>query len=302
MTLAAITRGKVPKPHRVVIYGADGVGKSTFAASAPNAIFLGAEKGTGQLDVARLPQPREWSDVGDAMKLLAMEPHDYKTLAVDSLDWLEPVLHTMIVKKEQVASIDDIAYGRGFNVALDYWRNFLEQLEYVADRRGMNVVLIAHSQLRTFKNPEGPDFDRYELKLHHKAGGLFREWADSVLFAAYETFAVEKKGRVRGVDSGARVVYTTRTAAYDAKNRYSLPSKLPLSWDDFEAACKTEQPASPDALRAGIEALLDGADPELVTKVRATLEAAGNNTTKLGQIHNRLMTITNNNDKKDTAQ
>lgn len=297
MTLASVQRGKLPQPHRLVVYGPDGVGKTTFGANAPAPIFLGAEKGTAQIDVARFPQPKEWSDVQDAILTLLNEQHDYRTLVIDTLDWLEPLLHTMIAKAESVSSIDDIAYGRGFNVALDHWRRMLAQLELLSDKRGMNIVLLAHSQIRQFKNPQGDDFDRYELKLHHKASGLIREWGDAVLFATYETFAVKKEGRVRGMDSGARVIHTSRTAAFDAKNRHNLPNTLPLSWDDFDTACKTDKPA--DQLRAAIEALIADADAELTAKVRATLEKAGDSAVKLTQIRNRLIAATSNNNEEE---
>jgi hypothetical protein len=293
MNLNSVQRGKIAQPHRVVLYGPDGVGKTTFGASAPSPVFLGAEKGTAQLDVARFPQPQEWSDVQDAIKALAFgDAHEFKTLIVDTLDWLEPILHAKIAKAASVQSVDDIPYGAGFNQALDFWRQLLAQLEYLSEKRGMNIVLLAHSQTRTFKNPLGADFDRYELKLHHKASGLVREWADAVLFATYEEFAVEKKGRVRGVDSGARIIFSTRTAAFDAKNRLSLPSPMPLDWDDFDAACKASRPADPSALRASIESLLEGAAPELAATVRATVAKAGDNANGLAKIHNRLIAIT----------
>lgn len=300
MSIASVQRGKIAQPFRTVLYGPDGVGKTTFAANAPAPIFLGAEKGTAQLDVARFPQPKEWGDVEAAIVSLVNDPHEYRTLTVDTLDWLEPLLHTMIAKSEGVKSIDDIPYGRGFNVALDHWRRMLAQLEYLSDKRAMNIILLAHSQIRQFKNPQGDDFDRYELKLHHKASGLIREWGDAVLFATYETFAVKKDGRVRGVDSGARVIHTSRTAAFDAKNRHNLPNTLPLSWDDFEAAAKADKPADPKELRAAIESLLEDADAELVAKARALLEKAGDSPVKLTQIRNRLIAATSNNNEEET--
>ena len=256
MTLAAVSRGLVPAPYRLLVHGTDGVGKSTFAANAPTPIFLGAEDGTGHLDVARFPAPERWQDVLDAVRTLTTESHDYKTLAIDSLDWVEPHIWQHVCDAAGVNSIEEVGggYGKGYTVALDLWRSFLASLERLQATKGMHVVLIAHSLIKLFKNPEGDDFERYVLKLNDKAAGLCREWAKGVYFANYETFAVkEKSKRVKGVSTGARIMHTQRTAAFDAKDRYSLPEQLPLSWEDFEAAARAASPANPKALAAEIE-------------------------------------------------
>jgi hypothetical protein len=129
-----------------------------------------------------------------------------------------------------VKNIEDVGFGKGYNAALDRWRDMLSRLDTLRDRRGMNVILLAHSWIKTFRNPEGDDFDRYELKLHAKTSGLIKEWSDAVLFAAYETLtATDKSKRTRGISTGARIVHTERRAAFDAKNRFELPAELPAS-------------------------------------------------------------------------
>jgi hypothetical protein len=256
MTLAAVTKGIVPAPYRIVVHGTDGVGKSTFAADAPAPIFLGAEDGTGHLDVARFPAPESWQDVLDAVRTLTLESHGYKTLAVDSLDWVEPHIWQTVCDAAGVDHLEEVGggYGKGPAAALDLWRVFLSALERLQAAKAMNVVLIAHTQIKPFKNPEGDDWERYVLKLHPGAAGLCREWVKGVYFANFETFAVKDKKtkRVKGVSTGARLLYTQRTAAYDAKDRYGLPESLPLSWDDFDAAAKAASPADPKALAGEI--------------------------------------------------
>ncbi len=227
MTLGAVTRGIVQAPYRLVVHGTDGVGKSTFAADAPSPIFLGAEDGTGHLDVARFPAPECWQDIWQNVCDAA---------GVDHL--------------EEVGG----GYGKGPAAALDLWRLFLSSLERLQAAKGMHVILIAHTQIKPFKNPEGDDYERYILKLHPGAAGLCREWVKGVYFANYETFAVKdkKSKRVKGVSTGARLLYSQRTAAYDAKDRYGLPESLPLSWEDFDAAAKSASPADPKALAGEI--------------------------------------------------
>jgi hypothetical protein len=293
MTLAGITRGKQAQPIRALLYGVEGVGKSTFGANAPSPVFLGAEDGTSQLDVARFHAPESWQDLLEAVQVLTNEPHDFKTLVLDTLDWAEPLLwahicHRDTTAKSPIRSIEDYGYGKGYSAALDEWRIFLAALERLRKAKGMHVILIAHSWIKSFKNPEGDDFDRYELKLNAKASGLMKEWADAVLFANYETYAVKdaKTKRVRGVSNGARVLYTSRTAAYDAKNRYSLPETLPLSWTDFVGAVANQQPADPTALIAEIERKAKELGGKHEQDALAAIQRANGDAVKLAQLNN----------------
>ncbi len=287
MKLDSITKGKRALPTRILLYGVEGVGKSTFGANAPSPIFLGAEDGTSQLDVARFPNPEKWQDVLDAVHTLTMDSHAYETLVIDTLDWAEPLLWTHICARDNQANVESYGYGKGFSAALDEWRVFLAALERLRKAKPMHVILMAHSWIKPFKNPEGDDFDRYELKLNAKASGLLKEWADAVLFTNYETFAHKdaKTKRVRGVSNGARVIYTTRTAAYDAKNRYSLPETLPLSWADFATAMDTQQQADPTALLAEIERKAKLLGGDLEKQALAAIGRANGDATKLSQLN-----------------
>jgi hypothetical protein len=288
MTLSSVVKGKQAQPIRALVYGVEGIGKSSFGAAAPAPIFLGAEDGTAQLDTVRFPSPESWEEVMDAVRLLTTETHEYKTLVVDTLDWAEPLLWAYICKRDNQKDIEGYGYGKGFQAALDEWRVLLAALEKLRRTKGMHVVLIAHSWVKAFKNPQGEDYDRYEMKLNAKAAGLLKEWADCVLFAQYETL-VSKDGktkRTRGVDTGARLLYTERRAAYDAKNRYGLPEALPLSWPDFEAAVLAHQPADPKALVAELErkaALLGG---KAVEDVAQAIKRAAGDATKLAVLNN----------------
>lgn len=292
MTLASVARGKIVSAPRALCYGPEGIGKSTFGAGAPSPIFLGAEDGTGQLDVSRFPQPETWDDILSAIAVLEREPHEYKTLVIDTLDWVEPIIWAHCCERDKEKTIESYGYGKGYQVAVDEWRRFLAALERLRSVRKMGVVLLAHSQIRTFKNPEGEDFDRYELKLHAKAGGICKEWVDAVLFANFETFAQknEKTKRVKGISTGARLLYTARTAAYDAKNRYSLPESMSLSWDEFAAGVAAGQVAPVEALKAEAERKIGEVPPAVAEKARGALERAGDDAGKLAQLNNWLNT------------
>lgn len=284
MTFGAVKRGVIhDNPKRVLLYGPEGIGKSTFAAGAPAAISICPEDGTAQLDIDRFPEPHSWDDVMEAVRACTHDDHDRRTLVIDTLDWIEPFVWRHICTRDGKASVEDYGYGKGYTAALDEWRRLLTALDGLRKRRSMSVILLAHAHVKAYKNPEGEDYDRFGLKLNEKAGGLFKEWADAVLFANYETFVKTKENKTKAFGGGARIVHTERRAAWDAKNRYGLPETLPLSWVDFADACDGER-LRVAAVKAEIVALLGASpDPKVAKWVTETDDLG-----KLAEACNRL--------------
>lgn len=298
MSLAKVTKGKLKKPHRIVGYGPEGIGKSSFAAGAPNPIFLPIEDGTDHLDVARLPKAETWRDAREAVRLLINEKHEYQTLVIDTLDALEALLWRHMCERDKFADekgktplkdIESYGYGKGYMKALEDWRGLLKDLETLSNK-GMHIVLLAHSWVKAFKNPAGEDYERYELKLHAKAAGLMKEWCGSLLFMNYETFAkkdpANAKKTAKGIDTGARLIFTERRAAYDAKHRGNLPESLPLSWADFEA--ESAKDIDPKAFAKAIKRRAAELAPEVQKLIADTIEKAAGNVQSLININNRV--------------
>jgi len=292
MTLQSIQRGKQARPLRIIVHGVDGVGKSTLAAGAPNPIFIGSEDGTGHLDVARFPMASTFEDVLEAINTLATTPHDYQTLVLDTLDWMEPLVWKAVCASAKVESIEDVGggFGKGYIAALETWKAIATALESLQAKRNIHVIILAHSSIKLFKNPEGEDFERYVIKMNDKAAAQWREWADGVYFANYETMAKKdaRTKKVKGVSTGERYLYTQRTAAYDAKDRYGLPDKVALDWAEFEAAWKSGQPADPKALIAEIQRKAKEVGGEIEQTTAKLLVEFGLDATKLSQLNTRL--------------
>jgi hypothetical protein len=289
--LANVKKEKLSRPPRLLVGGIDGVGKTTLASQAPDPIFLGAEDGSAELEVARYPQKLDsWDAIFAALDVLETEEHAFKTVVLDTLDWAEPLCWAKVCADHGWRSMDASPFNRGYTLAVDEWRRLLAKLDRLRDRRGMVVVLIGHTTIRTFQNPEGDNFDRYVLKLHEKSASLIREWADAVLFAAWETSTVPKgEKKAMGVDSGVRLLHTERRAAFDAKNRFSLPPALPLDWTALEEAMKAGAVAPPPVLRSRIEAALAAiGDDELAPKVRAHVARVGDDARRLAEVLNKL--------------
>jgi hypothetical protein len=236
--LSSIQKSSGIKAPRVLIYGSHGLGKTTFGASAPNPIFILTEDGLGSIKSEHFPLATSFSDVLDAISALYSEDHNFKTVVLDSLDWLDNLIWTDINEKHDEKAL---AYGKGAMIAADYWRNVLEGLSSLRDHKDMAVILIAHSEIKRFDSPEVEPFDRYQPKLQARSSALVQEWCDAVLFANFKT--IVKKDDVgfnktvsRGITTGERLIYTTEKPAYLAKNRFGLPDSLPLTWNAFAEA------------------------------------------------------------------
>lgn len=286
--LKQVQSGRRESPFKIVLYGESGVGKSTFAAEAPSPIFLDVEGSTDELDVMRLPEVRSFKEVLAAIDELTNEQHEFRTFVIDTLDWLEALIWSHVCEAEKVKSIEDIPYGKGFAAALTHWRALLARLDSLREKRRMHIVLLAHSHIRTFRNPAGEDYERYELKLNQKAAGLIKEWPSALLFARVVTLVhVDKNKRARGVGDGTRSVATAPRPAFDAKNRYGLPAEIGLSWGEFEAveaAARARQPVDGASLIAEIEELMGLVSPQVKVQAEGFLKDTNNDPQKLAKL------------------
>lgn len=252
MNLNQIERGTRAAPRRVLLYGVHGVGKSTFGAMAERPVFITTEEGTNDIDCDRFPLATRYGDVLGALSALYAEEHGYQTVVVDSLDWLERLIWAEVCAKRGVESIEDIGYAKGYVFALTEWREILAGLDALRNERGMQVVLIAHSQIEKFANPETDTYDRYSPRLQKLASALVQEWCDEVLFASYRVLTkTTKEGfdrkRTQGIGTGERVIRTTERPAHVAKNRLNLPDEIPLDYRVFGAFLRGENPLQADA-------------------------------------------------------
>lgn len=241
ITLAQLTRANKPKAPRLLIHGVAGVGKTTFAAQANKPVFIQTEDGLGTLAATNFPLSRTFEDVLGAISALYTEEHDFATVVIDSVDWLEPLVWAKACRDNGWSSIEDAGYGKGYVAALNLWRQYIDGLNALRDDRGMAVVQIAHTDIKRFDSPEHDPYDRYVIKLHARAAALLQEHSDIVLFANYRISTVKSdvgfnKKINRAVGSGERVIHTVERPAFLAKNRYDLPDTLPLEWSAFAQA------------------------------------------------------------------
>lgn len=230
-----IIRGKLPGAKKVVVYGPEGIGKSTFASRFPDPLFIDTEGSTKDMDVARTEAPSSWMMLMEQVMYVRKHPELCRTLVIDTADWAEMLCVTQLCDKNQKNSIEEFGYGKGYVYLQEEFGRFLNLLEEVV-KAGVHVVLNAHAKMRKFEQPdELGSYDRWEMKLSKNVAPMVKEWADMVLFANYKTFVVnvDGQGAQKGknkAQGGKRVMYTAHHCCWDAKNRYGLPEELSFEY------------------------------------------------------------------------
>ena len=229
-----ITRGPVKTGIKVGIYGTEGVGKTTFAAKFPGAVFIDTEGSTKHMDVARFDPPQSLDQVLDQLNYVAGHPEDIGTVVIDTVDWLEKYIFKAVCEEKNLKNIEDMGYGKGYVFAKQKMQGLLELLDLIT-QRGVHVVLVCHSMIRKFELPdEMGSYDRYMLKLNEKnIAPLIKEWVDLLLFVNYKTDIIkDSDGKtMKGRGGQKRVMYANHSACWDAKNRFGLPDEMPFDYD-----------------------------------------------------------------------
>lgn len=229
-----IIKGKQPCAKKVVVYGPEGIGKSTFASKFPDPIFIDTEGSTKDMDVARTPAPSSWTMLMEQVRYIMIN-RICQTLIIDTADWAETLCVNHICNKNQKDSIESFGYGKGYVYLQEEYGRLLNLLEDVV-KQGIHVVLTAHAKMRKFEQPdEMGAYDRWEMKLSKNVAPIVKEWADMILFCNYKTMVVNvdgqgaQKGRNK-VQGGKRVMYTSHHPCWDAKNRYNLPEECDFDY------------------------------------------------------------------------
>lgn len=267
-----ITSGIQARAQRVVIYGTEGIGKSTLASQFPKPLFIDTEGSTSNMDVKRLDKPTSWTMLMNQIAFVKANPDKFKTLVIDTIDWAESLAIESVCAQHGKRGIEDFGYGNGYTYVREEFGRLLNKLQELVDI-GINVVLTAHSQLRKFEQPdEEGAYDRYELKLGKKTSSqtapVVKEWCDLLLFCNYKTMVMTSETKKKKATGGKRVMYTTHHPAWDAKNRHGLPDELPMEYAAIAHIFESSQPKSVETVtpqNVGIGKVVS--EPQVVEQV-----------------------------------
>lgn len=247
ISLASISRTRRIRAPKVVIAGPGKIGKTTFAAMAPNAIGILTEDGADAVEAQAFPLASSLDDVYQAIGVLLNDDHDFQTVFIDSLDWLEPLLHQYVCAKNNWKSIEAPGFGKGYIEAATEWRNLLDGLEALRRERNMGIVLIAHDKIKRIEDPLTEGYDSHVLKLHDRAAGLVMEWADVIGYAGYRIYTSKTDAgfgnkETKATTTGERILHVEPHPAHCGGNRFGLQN-MPLDWNQFSAALAAVQQA-----------------------------------------------------------
>lgn len=245
-----ISGGRIETAKKVIVYGPEGIGKTTFAARFPDPVFIDTEHSTDAYEVKRFPYPTSWAMLTGEVQQVRDDPSCCRTLVIDTADWAEKLCTAALLARCKKSGIEEFGYGKGYVYLGEDFGKLLNLLEEVK-ARGVNVVLTAHAKLSKFEQPdELGSYDRWELKLSKYILPMVKEWADLILFANYKTFAVasDDSGKKFKAQGGKRVMYTTHHPCWDAKNRYGLAEELPFEFEAIAALFGGSAPAAAQAL------------------------------------------------------
>lgn len=298
-----IKKGQTVRAPRIMMIGVEGVGKSTAGASMPNPVFICGESGLVGPQFADTPSftPENWGEILQFVDELAQDSQGFKTLVIDTLDWVEPMLYAHVCKNANHKNIEDFGYGKGYVVAQQEARNLLARLDRL-NANGMNILLLCHSQIKTVNNPTGDNYDHFESKVNAKISGIFREWCDCVLFAQFDMYTKKDGMRAKAFGGDGRIVQTTHSAAWDAKNRYGLPEVMPLDMGTIMEAITAGQ-VDVEALKTEFSDYIKDMKPEVAKKAKEWLEGGKWTTQQLAQKVNsyRVKNNINVTEKKEAA-
>ena len=242
-----ITKGKIDRAQKVVIYGAEGIGKSGLAAKFPDPLFIDTEGGTAHMDVRRIEKPQSWEEMLSVVKEVAATKDVCRTLVLDTADWAEQLIVSYLCTKYKQNSIESFGYGKGYTYLGEEFARLLGAFDTVL-ASGVHVVVTAHAKMRKFEQPdEMGAYDRWEMKLSKPVAPLLKEWCDILLFCNYQTFVVTSENNTQKARGGKRVMYTSHHPAWDAKSRVPLPEVLELDYRHIAHIFSSEQTPAADS-------------------------------------------------------
>ena len=269
-----IVKGIQPRPQRVVLYGVEGIGKTTLAARAPEPLFIDTEGGTSHMDVRRV-RPKDWMELLGMIEEIAGTPDICKTMVIDTADWAEAMAIAHICQKYRQAGLEAFGYGKGYTYLAEEFARMLAACDKVI-ASGKHVIITAHARQRKVELPdETGSFDVWGLKLSKQCAPLLKEWPDDLLFANYKTYVIVTDDQKHKAQGGKRVIYTAHRPTIDAKNRHGLPDEIDMTREAIAPIFAQTAGNGPESPVQPADDRMAPASPETLDELRERLGREG---------------------------
>jgi GTPase SAR1 family protein len=242
---STIQDGIKDRPRKILIYGPPKIGKSTLTGATKDALMIPTEDRVDHIQCKKTPIPNQLEDVFEVIQYLANEKHPFKRLIIDTIDWLEPLIHDYVCRKNGFKSItDDHNKETAFQKGLKYhavagWKEFLAGLDYLRDS-GIGIVLVAHDAIIKHDPPDGDSYDKSVMKIDKNALSVVEEWADMIGYYNRKVFVKTEEGRSgKAVNANNRMLHLSG-------NNPAFISGNSFGFGDFEV----ELDHAPDIMEA----------------------------------------------------
>lgn len=230
-----IIKGRQARPRRILVYGENGVGKSTFAAQFPTPVFLNIEDGIADLDVDKTHKLNTFPEFAGEISWLIANDTEHQTIIIDTIDWLETLICTDVASNAGKATVEEIAFGKGYPLVEKAWHFVINSLTRLWGQ-GRNIIFTCHASVKKFEDPNVSTYSYWSPQLKEKCSGCIAQWCDEVFFARTVVHVIQKeegfnKTRNMAIGGVDRVMVTVETASQVAKNRLGLPMEMPFSYE-----------------------------------------------------------------------
>ena len=227
--LGSATGGKILRPQFNIVYGPEGVGKTTLASTIPKAIWIDNELGSGNVDVTRYPlSDNSFTSVCSALRdIIANGKGAYEHIVIDSVSALEVATARHVMAENGWTSIEDPGYAKGYVKAAEALEALIDIIRSATDN-GFSVTMLAHAHVAGFKNPSGEDYDTYTIRADKKFAAKLFQNADNVGFMNFADLTSKKKGelKAKAVATDGIKLHMNHSASFYAKNRLDIEDPI----------------------------------------------------------------------------
>lgn len=229
-----IVKGRTKAAPKTMLYGLPSSGKSSLAATLPDALFLDIEGGLSFLDVTKTPVTTADELMSDLFELLKAPKQEYKYIVIDSVDWLVRLFVAKTAGSGQGKTLEQLmnsatltlnksqgGYGSGKQVLENYIRDVFIKFMNMLNRNGYGIVLIAHADRKTLLDADGVNIERLAPKMDLNSMAALIEWVDNLFY-------------LKSDDDGTRHLIVNPTDAISAKNRIGIKEDDFVVDDNFD--------------------------------------------------------------------